>query len=77
MIQANNKKNEICMMEWGLYATSSLNNRLKNEGFKTALVKSSFNKLFVMIVDNKKKNQFIKYCKKESLKVINWLDKIK
>ena len=76
-IQANNKKNEICMMEWGLYATSSINNRLKKEGFETALVKNSFNKFFIMIVDNNKKKIFFKYCKKESIKVVQWLDKMK
>ena len=76
-IQANNKKNEICMMEWGLYATSSINNRLRKEGFETALVKSPSNKLFIMVVDNNKKKIFFRYCKKESLKVIQWLGKIK
>ena len=45
-IKVLNKKNEICAMNWGLYATSSINNRLKNEGFITALTKNSFNKIF-------------------------------
>ena len=76
-IKVLNKKNEVCAMNWGLYATSSINSRLKNEGFITALTKNSFNKIFLMIVDKRKKSIFSKYCKLEKIKVIKWLDKIK
>ena len=76
-INVLNKKNEICAMNWGFYATSSINSRLKKEGFITALTKNSFNKLFVMIVHVKKRKQFSKYCKKEKIKVVKWLSKIK
>ena len=76
-INVLNKKHDICAMNWGLYATSSINSRLKREGFITALTKNSMNKLFIMIVDKKKRKQFSKYCKKEKIKVVEWLNKIK
>ena len=72
-----NKKNyDICKKNWGFYATPSVNNRLKKEGFNTALAKQN-NKYFIMIVDNKKKKLFNNYCKKENYKVVEWLDKLK
>ena len=76
-IQTKNKKHDICAMNWGFYATSSLNRRLKLQGFKTFLVKNFYNKLFVMIVENRKKNLFKKYCKQESLRIVMRLDTIK
>ena len=74
-IQVNKKKNEICAMDWGLYATSSINSRLKKEGFRTAIVKNQKNKIFIMIVDKNKIKSFFNYCKIESLKIIKWLSK--
>mgnify|MGYP001182828789 CR=1 FL=1 len=74
-INVLNKKNEICTMNWGLYATSSINSRLKKEGFLTAFTKNSFNKFFVMLIDKKKIKNFKNYCKVEKIKVIKWLDK--
>ena len=76
-IQVANKKNEICAMSWGLYATSSINHRLKKEGFKTFLVKNSLNKLFIMLVDKRKTKQFKRYLLKEKIKILKRLDKIK
>lgn len=74
-ITENKKKHEICKKDWGFYATSSINNRLKKEGFKTALVKTH-NKYFIMIVDSIKKKSFKTYCKKEHITVVQWLDKL-
>ena len=76
-IKVQNKKNEICAMNWGFYATSSINHRLKKEGFATAFVKNSYGKFFVMVVNIKKKKLFNSYCKSEKIKVVKWLDKVK
>ena len=42
-------------MDWGLYATSSINKRLKNQSCITAIVINSYKKKFIMIIDKKKK----------------------
>ena len=42
----NQKKNEVCAMNWGMYATSSINRRLKKQNlfnFHNNLYVSSFN----------------------------------
>ena len=66
-------QNEICAMDWGMYATSSINKRLKEQGCSTVLTKNKSNKLFIMIVNKKKKRLFSKYCKKEKIKIIKWI----
>ena len=69
-IQFLKKENEICAMNWGMYATSSINKRLKNQGCLTILTENMYKKKFIMIVDKNKKNLFSKYCKKEKIKVL-------
>ena len=56
-----------------MYATSSINNRLKREGLKTFIVKNISKKIFVMLVDNKRTKNFKKYIKKEKLNIIKEL----
>ena len=72
-IEVNRKKNEVCALDWGMYATSSINNRLKKQGLKTFIVKNISKKIFVMLVDNKKIKNFKNYIKKEKLKNIKEL----
>ncbi len=72
-IQINNKKNEVCAFNWGMYATSSINNRLKKEGFKTFIVKNIYKKIFIMLVDKKKLKNFKRYIKSEKIKVFKEL----
>ncbi len=64
------KENEICAMNWGMYATSSINKRLKNQGCLTLLTENMYKKKFIMIIDKKKKSLFNKYCKKEKIKIL-------
>lgn len=68
-IQINNKKNEVCAFDWGMYATSSINNRLKKEGLKTFIVKNINKKIFIMLVDKKKLKNFKTYIKSEKIKI--------
>lgn len=72
-IQANNKKNEVCAFNWGMYATSSINNRLKKEGFRTFIVKNIYKKIFIMLVDKKKLKNFKGYIKSEKIKIFKEL----
>ena len=62
---------------WGFYPIPSINKRLKKFNLKAALVESkNFDTFFVMlVVKNKQKIvDFKKYCKKENIKVIAWLN---
>jgi len=61
--------------EWGFYSTPSMNDRLKKEGFKTALVVNEIDQLFIMAVEEDKLDIFNEYLKNnQDNKVICWLD---
>ena len=74
LVNRHGKKYDVCAREWGFYATPSVNSRLANEGFSTALVENSSGKIFVMVVDDAAKEEFFRYLEKESSKVIEWLN---
>ena len=64
---------DFCRKSWGFYATPSINSRLEAENFVTALVMNSQNRLYVMVVDRSKMNDFRAYLSEENQKVAAWL----
>jgi len=70
----SNKEYDVVRKSWGFYATPSVNSRLKNEGFKTALVKNSKGQWYIMLVENEKMDDFQTYLYKEANEVVEWLD---
>jgi hypothetical protein len=73
-ISDNNKKYDFTAKNWGYYVTGSLNYRLSGEGYKTALVGNKQNRIYVMVVDMGKMDDFIKYCEEEGQTILRWLD---
>lgn len=72
---ATNREYDFVAKEWGFYASPSLNGRLKNEGFKTALVVNEFNKIYIMVVEEEKIEEFKAYLKNDQdNKLVCWLD---
>ena len=59
---------------WGYYATPSINQRLEDNNFKTALVRNSQDRIYIMLVEKENIKKFKKYCKDEKLIVIIWLN---
>ena len=59
---------------WGYYATPSINGRLRNEGFKTALVQNEQGRIYVMAVEAARIALFEEYCRVEKQTVLSWLD---
>lgn len=61
---------------WGFYLGTSLNGRLKREGFKTALVMNvEHDKIFVMSVEEDKIDIFKQYLSSHlDQKILCWLD---
>ena len=74
LVNENGAEYDVTKKNWGYYATPSVNSRLKNQGFKTALVKNSLGQIYIMIVCQKKLSEFSKYLKEEKNVVIEWLD---
>ena len=60
---------------WGYYPLPSVNGRLKDNGFKTALVRNELSsRLYVMIVQKNRISDFENYCKNEDCVVEMWLE---
>ncbi len=76
-VTKSGKEFDFTAKEWGFYLTPSINGRLKKEGFKVAIVKNKFGKIFIMAVEKNMMNSFNKYCIDQDEKVIQWLDKFK
>ena len=55
----NQKEYDVARKNWGFYATPSVNLRLKNQGFKTALVRNSMGQWYIMLVEKDKVKKFI------------------
>ena len=77
-VHFNKKINyDVAKKSWGFYPLPSINKRLKKFKLKAVIVESkNFNTFFVMLViENRKKIlDFKKYCKKENIKIIAWLN---
>lgn len=65
---------DVAKKSWGFYATPSVNGRLKDQGFKTALVSNRVGQVYVMIVEASEMKKFELYCKEERQKVLEWID---
>ena len=76
-ITENKGEYDVTRKEWGFYATPSINGRLKDFGFATALVKNVFGKNYIMIVEKKMIKKFYKYLKDDNLEVETWLSGLK
>jgi|GEM_PF-288153 len=71
------KEYDFAAKSWGFYATPSVNSRLVNQGFKTALVKNSIGQCYIMVVDPIHMDEFKKYIREEKNEVVEWLDERK
>lgn len=74
MVTATGKRMDVAAKDFGFYATPSVNGRLKNEGFKTALVRNERGQVYVMVVDQERMGAFDAYCTAEKQTVLEWLD---
>lgn len=74
MVTECGKRMDVAAKDFGFYATPSVNGRLKNEGFKTALVRNPRGQVYVMVVDRDRMSAFDTYCDTEKQTVLEWLD---
>lgn len=73
-ITKTGKRHDFAAKSWGFYVTPSVNDRVKNEGFKTALVRNQFGKHYVMVVEVEKVKEFQDYLQAEQNTVVEWID---
>lgn len=75
-INKNKQEYDVCKKEWGYYATPSINGRLKNFNFKTALIENiKTKKRYIFLIEKGKEKKLHKYLKIETCKVLKWLSK--
>jgi hypothetical protein len=74
IVSDNGKRHDFTCKDWGFYSTPSINGRLKNEGFKSALVENIKGQVYIMSVEKDRIDLFEKYCIDENQTIIEWLD---
>lgn len=75
VVSLSSRECDITATEWGFYLGSSINSRMRKEGFKVALVKNQSGKIFVNAVEEDKTELFNKYLINQKSELIMWLDK--
>ena len=73
-VAASGKEHDFTAKSWGFYATPSVNARLAEQGFKTALVRNHQGRFYVMVVEREKMTEFLDYLRRERNEVEEWLD---
>lgn len=65
---------DVVRKDWGFYATPSINGRLADNGFKTALIKNRYGKFYIFLVEETKESEFNHYIQIEDLTFCGWMD---
>lgn len=66
---------DVTRKSWGFYATPSLNGRLRQFGFRAALVKNVVTRrYFVFLLEDGKDAELDDYLRLEECEVVCWLD---
>ena len=73
-VTPDGKEYDVARKSWGFYATPSTNGRLREFGWRSALVRSPNGRHNVMLVDGARLDEFNAYVARESLRVVCWLD---
>jgi hypothetical protein len=67
--------NDVLRKSWGFYLTNSLNGTLRSQGLRTALARNvSSERLYVLLVEEDKLEDFTAYLKQFGMELLRWLD---
>lgn len=65
---------DVVRKAWGYYATPSIDERLRVNGFRVALVQNSVSgRLYIVLVEEAQIAEWEQYSRLENLKVVSWL----
>ncbi|WP_454021059.1 class I SAM-dependent methyltransferase [Azospirillum sp. Marseille-Q6669] len=73
LVSENGREYDIVRKTWGYYATPSLNGRLAQFGYRSALVESG-DRRYVLLVDRDREGEFRAYLDEQGMRVLAWLD---
>ena len=64
---------DVAATDWGLYLAPSLNARLRDNGYRTALVRNPQGRLYLNAVLVDRVDAFFQYLKEEESELVTWL----
>ncbi|MBM3572556.1 MAG: hypothetical protein FJX52_09390 [Alphaproteobacteria bacterium] len=64
---------DVVRKSWGFYATPSLNGRLRQFGFRSALVASGARR-YLLLIEQDRLTEFHAYLAAQNMRVLAWLD---
>lgn len=67
-------EHDVTRKDWGYYATSSVNSRLRTRGMRAALVRNKTGRTFVVLVEAGREDLFVDYLSEERQVLELWLD---
>lgn len=65
---------DVARKSWGFYATPSTNGRLSSFGLRAALVRNFKGRLFVVLVERGKEDEFRTYVDADQQIFLTWID---
>jgi hypothetical protein len=65
---------DVTRKSWGFYATPSTNGRLSSFGLRAALVRNASGRLFVVLVERGKEDDFRAYVTADKQIFLTWMD---
>lgn len=73
-VTAAGREYDVTAKDWGFYATPSVNARLRDQGFKTALVRNRHGRYYIMLVELELMERFLAYVRDHQQELCEWLD---
>lgn len=71
------KEYDFAAKNWGFYITQSINARVKENGFRIALIKNpARSRCFLFAVNTDRMPNFNAYLREEQLELVQWMDEI-
>jgi hypothetical protein len=71
---ASGRQCDVTATAWGFYLAPSLNGRLRDQGFRVALVANPQDKLFLNAVEEDRLEAFAASLLEQGSRVVRWLD---
>ena len=67
-------RHDVCRKDFGFYITQSLNHRVRQNGFRAALMKNDSNRYYIVLVEIGKEDKFDRYLRMERNELVSWMD---
>ena len=73
-VTKNGGEYDVTRKSWGFYATPSTNARLVSFGLHACIARNREGRLFILLVEKGKEDDFDTYMTQERMSIVHWLD---